>query len=177
MIRIFSTIEKPLSVSEIKKVHGIMQKGYELTEEEVWGKNYVRLFLEDYSLLIEKGEIYVAYLSGVIVGCMHVYSRNLEAHAFSLLSVDFSYGGKGIGSKLIQRAELEALKCKATRMEIEILRVKDSEVPHKVKLAKYYERLGYQYVESKDCSCIIPDSKYKLLKAPSNFDFYVKELV
>ena len=59
---------------------------------------------------------------------------------------------------------------------MEILRLKGQEIPHKVRLADYYKRLGYEHTGSKDSNCLIPDWKYKLLLAPSDFDFYSKEL-
>ncbi len=176
MLKIVSTKERQLSETEVKQLHHVMVKGYELTEEEIWGKNYVRLFLPDFKALIDKGNVYVAYLNDLIVGCIHVYKKNNDAYGFGLLSVDFNYAGRGIGTALIQKAEEIAIANHAKQMKIEILRVKDEDVHHKVILANYYKRLGYKYTHSKDCSCLIPEWKYKLLIKPSNFDFYVKDL-
>jgi predicted N-acetyltransferase YhbS len=176
MIQIFSTADKKISTKEIKKLHEIMRIAYEVTEEEIWGKNYTRLFIEDFSQLIEKGNMHIAYLNNEIVGSVHVYRKDENTYSFGLLSVDFSVGGKGIGSALISRAEEIAIKNNATSIKIEILRVKGVDVPHKIRLADYYRRLGYTHVGSEDCACIIPESKCKLLIAPSDFDFYSKKL-
>jgi len=176
MLKIFPTSEKPLNQAQIEKVHDIMCIAYEKTEEEIWGENYVRLFLEDYTKLILEGNIFVAYLNDVIVGSIHIYQKDKQTYTFSLLSTDFNYGGQGIGTALINRVEAEALKNGANQVKMEILRVKDINVPHKVRLHNYYKRLGYNYTHSEDCACIIPDWKYKLLVAPSNFDFYCKKL-
>ena len=176
MLKIRSTSERALSEEEIVKVHSILQIAYEVTEEEIWGKNYDRLFVEDFRKLVKEGNIYVAYLNEEIVGSVHAYVKDEETYKFGLLSTDFKYGGQGIGTALIKRVEEEALKNGAKQIKIEILRVKDREVPHKLRLAEYYKRLGYQFTGAEDCSCIIPDWKYKLLVAPSNFDFYCKVL-
>lgn len=176
MLKIIPTSIKPLSDSEIKEVHEIMRIAYEVTEEEIWGPNYIRLFIEDFTQLVGEGNIYVAYLNHKIVGSVHVYPKDEQTYSFGLLSVDFNVGGQGIGTALINRVEKEAKKNGATQVKMEILRVKSKDIPHKLRLAQYYERLGYIYSHSEDCACIIPDWKYKLLVEPSNFDFYTKQL-
>lgn len=176
MIQILSTSEKPLSASAIKEAHNIMRIAYESTEEEIWGKNYERLFLEDFSELVEKGEIFVAYKDGSIVGSVHVYAKDKETFKFSLLSVSTNYGGKGVGTALVQRAEEEAKTHGASQVKIEILRVRGVDVPHKLRLHDYYIRLGYEHTHSSDSSCLIPAWKHKLLVAPSDFDFFCKKL-
>lgn len=176
MIQILSTSEKQLTPSEIKEAHEILRIAYEVTEEEIWGKDYNRLFIEDFTALVEAGEIYVAYLDNKIVGSIHIYQHNSDTYKFSLLSVDFKHGGNGIGTALINRAEEEAIQNGAKQIKIEILRVKGKDVPHKVRLHNYYQRLGYAYTHSADSDCLIPDWKYKLLVNPSDFDFYCKEL-
>jgi len=176
MLKIIPTFQQPLNQVEIKQLHEIMRIAYEVTEIEIWGPNYVRLFIEDFTKLIKNGNIFVAYLDEKIVGSVHIYAKDKNTYSFGLLSVDFSAGGKGIGTALINRVEEEAKKNGATQIKMEILRVKNLDVPHKVRLAQYYTRLGYSYTHSEDCACIIPDWKYKLLVQPSDFDFYVKKL-
>lgn len=177
MLKIIPTSEKQLTPSEIKEVHEIMRIAYAETEAEIWGKNYVRLFLPDYTKLIEEGNIFVAYLNGKIVGSVHIYQKNKDTYTFSLLSADFNVGGQGIGTALVKRVEEEALKHGAKFIKMEILRLKGIDVPHKIRLHNFYERLGYNYTHSADSDCIIPDWKYKLLVKPSDFDFYSKDLV
>jgi len=176
MLKIIPTSQRPLNQDEIVQLHEIMRIAYEVTEIEIWGPNYIRLYIEDFTRLIESGNIFVAYLNNKIVGSVHIYSKDKNTYSFGLLSVDFNVGGQGIGTALIERVEEEALKNGAKQIKMEILRVKNLDVPHKIRLANYYKRLGYQYDHSEDCACIIPDWKYKLLKKPSDFDFYVKKL-
>lgn len=176
MIKIKSTNTVKLNEQQIVRLHDIIRIAYEKTEEEIWGKNYVRIFLDDFKVLVDKGEILVAFLDGEIVGGVHAYKRNEGVYAFSLLGVDFDYGGKGIGTQLIKSVEALAIKNGANKVNIEILRVKSTQVSHKVRLANYYKRLGYEYTHSEDCACLIPEWKYKKLHEPSNFDFYTKKL-
>jgi GNAT superfamily N-acetyltransferase len=176
MLQIKSTYNTKLTEVEIKQLHEIIRIAYEKTEEEIWGKNYVRIFYEEFKALVNKGDFLVAFLNGEIVGGVQAYLRKEGVYSFSLLGVDFNHGGKGIGTALINEVEKEAESKGATQVDIEILRVRDVDVKHKLVLANYYERLGYRYTHSDDCSCIIPEWKYKLLVAPSDFDFYTKKL-
>tara|TARA_B100000809_G_C14916312_1_gene451741 strand:+ start:40 stop:576 length:537 start_codon:yes stop_codon:yes gene_type:complete len=176
MLEIINTSDKQLSSSQIKEAHKILRTAYEVTEKEIWGADYDRLFIEDFTELVKSGNIFVAYLDHEIVGSVHVYSKDRDTYTFSLLSVDFDKGGKGVGTALIKRAEKEAIKHGANQIKIEILRVKNVDVPHKLRLHNYYQRLGYLHTGSEDCSCIIPEWKCKLLIAPSDFDFYSKKL-
>ena len=176
MLQIIPTYEKELTASQTKEAHEILRIAYAVTEKEIWGDNYDRLFLEDFTKIVKSGDIFVAYLNDQIVGSVHIYASDKDTYRFSLLSVDFKHGGNGIGTALIKRAEEEALKHGAKQIKIEILRVKNVDVPHKLRLHQYYQRLGYVHTGSEDCSCLIPDWKYELLVAPSDFDFYCKKL-
>ena len=177
MLKILSTSEKQLTPLEISQAHEILRIAYEVTEVEIWGENYIRLFLKEFTELVLEGNIFVAYLNDVIVGSVHVYQKDVNTYKFSLLSVDLKFGGQGIGSALIKKAEEEAIKNNATQIKIEILRVKGVDLPHKIRLHNFYQRLGYTYTHSANSDCIIPDWKYKLLIKPSDFDFYTKELI
>lgn len=161
---------------ELDELYEIIIKGYELTEEEVWGPKYVRVFRPEYDRLIEKGEVLIAFYNGKVAGGIHHYSINDQGYTFSLLAVNFSLGGLGIGKALIDEIENIAISKKAKQIKIEVLRVRGVDTIAKLKLAKFYDRLGFKYSHSKDCSCLIYQEKYEKLKAPSDFDFYIKQL-
>ena len=176
MIEIVNANSAQFNEYDLKELYNIVVKGYELTESEIWGENYIRVFFKDYRDLIDSGEIRLALFNGKIAGGIHGYAVNETTYAFSLLATDFNLKGKGIGTALIRALEIEAKNLGATSMTIEILRVKHKEIEGKITLARFYERLGYAYTHSEDCICKIPQEKYKKLKAPSNFDFYVKAI-
>jgi hypothetical protein len=48
-------------------------------------------------------------------------------------------------------------------------------VPFKVRLAQWYERLGFKYTHSENFAEVVPE-KGKNLVNPSDFDYYLKEL-
>ncbi len=164
------------SQEEIDQLYNIIIKGYELTEEEVWGKHYIRIFRPEFDALVNQKQVLIAKYNGIVVGGIHHYQLANEVYTFSLLATDFAFSGKGFGTALIEAVEDIALKTGHKKVQMEILRVKGLDTVSKLKLAKFYEKLGYQYTHSEDCSCKIPMPKYGRLKAQSDFDFYVKSL-
>lgn len=164
------------SSEELDALYNIVIKGYEITEAEIWGKNYVRVFRPEYDSLIEKGQILIAKYNGEVAGGIHFYRIDNKRFTFSLLATDFRNAGKGIGKLLIEKIEFETLKAGGVSVQMEVLRVKDKDTESKLRLDKFYKKLGYTYSHSEDCICKIPIEKYKKLEAPSNFDFYIKEL-
>ena len=175
MIKVQSAKAAVLSEEEKFKLYEIMRIAYALTEVEVWGENYVRLTFEEYKTLIEKDEILVAMHEDEIVGGVHYYQRSKHKFAFSLLSADFDKSGLGIGRALIEEVEKRAKNKNANYIEIEILRPRGIEVPFKVRIRDWYQRLGFVYKGSQDFTEVNPE-KGKNLVNPSDFDYYLKEL-
>jgi len=176
MIEIKNANDDQFSPSDIQQLYDIVIKGYELTEAEIWGLNYVRIFPEDYDKLIAEGSVLVATMKNQVVGGVYFYKIDPNTYGFGLLATDFNFKSKGIGATLIEAVEMIAKNNGANAVTIEILRVKGVDVPSKLILAEYYERLGYHYTHSEDCSCKIHSEKYKRLIAPSDFDFYTKKI-
>jgi len=166
------------SKEHIKRLYDIMIYGYEVTEVEVWGENYKRMLPEEFDAIIEKGELIGAWWEGVPVGSIHTSPLTKEAYVFGLLSADFDYKGKNIGRQLIQAAEEHARKNGAAFMELEILRLKDKELPVKEQLRDWYTRLGYEHTITIDFADRKPDKAEKAehFAAPSVFDCYRKSL-
>jgi GNAT superfamily N-acetyltransferase len=157
MIKVVSAKEAALSEEEIFRLYEIMRIAYALTEVEVWGEDYVRISLNDYKKLIDKDEILMAVSNSEIVGGIHYYQRAADKFAFSLLSADFNKSGLGIGRALIDEVAKRAKQAGANYLVIEILRPKDMEVPFKVRIRDWYERMGFVYTGSQDFSEVLPD--------------------
>lgn len=174
MLEIVNASLPRFSEDDIQKLYDIVIKGYELTEEEVWGKKYIRIFPEEYKALVKKKEVLVALYDNEIVGGIQYYFPDKATSTFSLLATNFVFKGKGIGTALINEVEKLAKIAGASMIKIEILRVRGLDVDCKMVLANYYNRLGYKYTHSEDCICKIHAEKYKKLEAPSDFDFYEK---
>ena len=173
MVEIHSA--KLASHQQRRQLYEFLIVAYAVTEIEVWGPNYVRIEFEDYDELIEKGEVLIAYYDGEVVGGIHYSRRGESMYSFSLLCADFSKSGLGIGRALIEEVEKIAKDNGAVEIEIEILRTKGIEVPFKVRLKDWYQKLGYVYTHSQNFANIRPEKAKKLL-APSDFDHYLKNL-
>jgi len=144
----------------------------------MWGPNYVRMPFEEFNHLVEQGELFAAIVDGIYVGSIHVYPLNETTYSFGLLSVDSAFEGHGIGRKLIAAAEARAIENGAKWMEIEVLRLRDKELPFKKILDQWYRKLGYEWTVTQDFIERKPDKpeKVKAFIQPSVFDCYQKSL-
>lgn len=166
------------SSHKIQQQHCVLIHAYAVTETEIWGKNYVRISEEEYNDLIKNEHVYTASLNDEVVGTILLSRHNATTFSFGLLAVDFSKRGMGIGRKLVEHVEREALELGGKTMTLEILRPKHVVVPFKKQLAEWYERQGYQFTHSADFLELKPTKieKAKQLVAPAVFDCYRKEL-
>lgn len=166
------------TTEEVRVLHAIMVEVYAVTEVDIWGHDYQRMDLAEFTEIINKEELLVAKFNGQLVGCLHLYRLTDFVFSFGLLSVDFNFKGKGIGRELIQFAEEIARKNKGESMEIEVLRAKHQELEFKQILDQWYQRLGYELIQTVDFLERKPDKveKSKLFVQPSVFDCYRKIL-
>ena len=167
-----------LSSHETHQIHQLMVAAYAQTEREIWGDNYVRMEASAFQDLIRKNCIHIARLHGEIVGSVATIQIDKESFGFSLLNVQKSKSGQGIGRMLIEASESSAKNMGAKYMKIEILRASEVEVPQKVMLAKWYASLGYEFVKSMRFEDVKVSEASKALKliAPAHFDCYIKSL-
>ena len=158
--------------------YNILIHAYKVTEREIWGENYVRIEVEEYKELIEKKIVFTAKLDNEAVGTILLLNNGNKTFSFGLLAVDFAKKGMGIGRKLIEAAENEAIRQGANRMVLEILKPENQYVAVKQQLAEWYERLGYNHFKTASFIDLKPDKikKAKLLITPSVFDCYEKKL-
>ena len=178
MITLDPAIIDNLSEAEIKRTHEILRHAYAVTEIDIWGENYSRVSLVEFTDLIQSGEVILARIENEIVGSIHTFEISTDSFSFGLLSVDFAHKGKGIGRMLISATEKRAIESGATFMELEILKPRDTEVPIKKVLHDWYLRLGYVYTNTFSFLERKPDKfeKAKKLIAPAVFDCYRKKI-
>jgi GNAT superfamily N-acetyltransferase len=176
MIEVVSASTANLTEKDYQRLFKIVTDAYAKTEEEVWGKNYVRIPYEEYIQLLKDGkEMILAYLDDELVGSVRYYERELGIYTFSLLSADFDKMGQGIGRALVQEVERRAKAAGAKYIQIEILRARAEDTYFKTRLADWYQRIGYQYTHSEDFAKLRPEKAKKLVQ-PSDFDYYQKSL-
>ncbi|MDX2359479.1 MAG: GNAT family N-acetyltransferase [Crocinitomicaceae bacterium] len=168
-----------LSEADVDRLYEIMRHAYAVTEVEIWGPNYTRMPKEEFRTLIVQEQIIAARLNEKLVGSIYTYPLTDTVWAFGLFSADFAYKGLGIGRALIKAAELHAVnEANASCMELEILKPRDFKVPVKVALKEWYERLGYEFLETVSFEERKPTKaeKAKNFLVPCVFDCYCKDL-
>lgn len=172
-IEILSSEEHTFNPAERSELFEIMRDAYARTEVEIWGENYLRMPQAEYEGLIDEGRILGAILDGRVVGS--IFSKNIDSDTstFGLLAVHRDFGGRGIGSALVEAAEQRAQLEGSKYMNIEILRPRDFEVPIKNRLRSWYAGMDYEFTHHENFQDRRPD-RAKDLKEPSVFDCYRK---
>lgn len=176
MIRIVPHNSLELSLADKKRLFELMRHAYAITEEDIWGRDYNRLEIEEYFQLLKTGVFYVALENDEILGSVQVYQKDKETFGFGLLNVDFDHTGKNIGERLIKSSEKYAIENGAKTMQLEIIRAEDPVSQFKNWLRKYYEQLGYVFIETVPFEFIEQDKpeKRKDMKTNAVFDILQK---
>lgn len=179
MITIENANIETLNQFDLTRLYELMIKAYAETEVEIWGEDYERLSYNEFVEIIKKEELYLARIDNEIVGSVHIFKIDNDTFSFGLLNSDFDKKGLGIGSALVDKAEELAIKSGAGKVNIEVLRPSDFEVPGKVMLANWYLIKGYTFTMYDTFLNLKPDKieKSKALKVPSGFDCYTKSLI
>jgi len=120
-------------------------------------------------------QVLVAFMDDQVVGGLRYYQSDENTFGFGLFGADFSLSGKGIGRALIDRVEAEAKKSGIQKIKIEVLRPRDFEVPIKIFLHNWYQRLGYKFTHTVGFAEEFPE-RAKGILVPSVFAFYEKQL-
>ena len=179
MISIENANIKTLNEFDLIRLYKLMIKAYAETELEIWGEDYERLSYNEFVEIIKKEELFIARMGNEIVGSIHVFRIDNDTFSFGLLNSDFDKKGLGIGSALVDKAEEIAIKNGVDKVNIEVLRPSDFEVPVKVMLTNWYLKKGYTFTMYDTFINLKPDKieKSKALKVPSGFDCYTKSLI
>ena len=170
--------DKGINEVDFVRAYDILIYAYAQTEAEIWGENYSRISKEDFKKIVKSGEVFLAYKENQVVGCVRLFKVSTESYSFGLLAVNFSIKGQGIGRKLVESAEQEAVKLGASLMDIEILKARDIRVQSKIDLHEWYTRLGYVFFGTDSFVTLKPmeaDKAEKMIN-PSVFDQYRKTL-
>ena len=167
-----------LDEQTLSQVYAILIHAYAETEVEIWGQNHIRISKQKFTTLIERNEIFGAFIENQPVGSVRLFKKTSETFSFGLLSADLNMQGKGIGNSLVSHIETVAKQKGATYMDIEILKAVALETPFKKKLKKWYTKLGYSFTHSSSFTELKPTiaEKAKNLVQPCVFDCYQKVL-
>jgi GNAT superfamily N-acetyltransferase len=110
----------------------------------------------------KKGTFILAEDGGTVVGCNYVELRS-DSGYFGLLSIDPSYQGRGLGRKLVERAEEFCGRAGCPLMRIRVLN-------HRTELPPFYQKLGYHIAGTEEVKQVAT------ARMPYNFIVMEKEL-
>ena len=144
-------------------VVAIVNMAYAAAEGDLWevGAGFERTSVEEVAALIEKRELLVALIEGVVVGSIHCHlaTANLPpgyedapVAEFGLLAVSERHRRNGVGRQLIASAELwgDQAGCRAVQCELLAPRHGVHQGPlGKDRMRLYYAGLGYTLNEGR----------------------------
>ncbi len=147
----------PASLAEdaalVARLTAIINAAYQYEAGLFWDLKWLRTDPDEVRALVRSGQLAVAWLEGSaqkepaeLVGCVQVKMVDTKTSEFGMLVCDASYRGTGIGRDLVQSAEDEAKQQGAEVMQLMLLYPDGWENESKVRLAKWYERVGYRLV-------------------------------
>ena len=169
-----------VDLSEINKnrIFDLMVRAYAITEEDIWGENYVRVPREEYFRLLENETFFIALEGDQLIGSIQVYRKSDTLFGLGLLNIDFEHKGRNIGSLLVSAAEDYARQNGGKCMQIEILRPEISDSAYKKWLEEWYEKLNYRFIETVPFEAIETEQSHKKKKIKTNavFDIFHKTL-
>lgn len=160
----------------IKELVALINAVYLASEASLWVENHRRISKERLTEIFNKNKLIIAKIGIEVVGCLHLEPINHEIYKFKMVAVDFKHKRKGIGGKLIQFAEQQALNSGAKIMQLELLVPDEAEHPDKVMLENWYTSIGYQ-LEDMQSVDYCHDGLAQFLITPCKAAIYRKALI
>jgi len=155
----------------VKMINGV----YLESEAELWKDEHFRITGPRLLEIIKKEELLLVVDGDAICGCVHLEPINKTMHKFKMLVANPKFKGKGVGSILVDFAEVEARKKGAKKMQLELLVPTEFEHADKVFLKTWYTRIGYQKVAEQSVDAA-HEGLSKLLKTGCVAEIYQKVL-
>jgi GNAT superfamily N-acetyltransferase len=142
-------------VAVVDSIVDVVNRAYTTAEAELWRRPLPRTDADETRTAIANGEVAVARLDGAIVGSLFVRLLDVDTGWFGALGVDPTFGGRGIGGRLVEYAEQRALAAGARTMQLELL-VPARPIAHTDRLEAWYSALGYRETESRELAELDP---------------------
>jgi len=137
-----------------ERIVGLVNAAYDVGESGMW-KDRPRTSVQDVSAKLKSEKLMLVRcggsagdpvtpdsLVGVVLVDLH-FDAAQKLGEFGMLAVASGYQGKGLGLMLVQAAEAHAVAFGLTSLCLELMSPSLFEHPEKVRLDKWYRRLGY----------------------------------
>lgn len=153
----------------------LINQVYTTSEGEFWKEGHLRTDVEHLAQLIAAGELLIAIIDDVVVGCVEFRMQTGSTGIFQMLVTDPNYRGRGIASKMVTELEQLLIQKGAKRLRLELLVPLGWEHGDKQMLHDWYTRIGFRKQRVIPFESMYPSAKEDLV-APCEFVVYIKLL-
>jgi GNAT superfamily N-acetyltransferase len=137
-------IESDLGADNIQRLSDLINEVYDDAESGMWKRQGTRTNPVGVERLLRAQALILAVIDGVLVGSVNVNLMSNGVGEFGMLVADLKHRGKGIGSALVDRAEMWARDMACHTMRLELLTPRNWTHPSKEFLKMWYSRIGYE---------------------------------
>jgi GNAT superfamily N-acetyltransferase len=156
-------------------VADLINEVYAEAEDGLWVEGATRTTVGEVAELTRTGQIAVARLGVLVVGCIRVQRLDEETGEFGLLAADPAHRGIGVGRELVRFAERRCRAAGLGTMQLELLVPREWTHPTKEFLDGWYTRIGYRVARTGTIDEAYP-ALAPLLATPCDFVIYQKDL-
>jgi hypothetical protein len=139
----------------IAQLTHIINAAYAAGEQGLWPPDTPRVFESEVQQMVDREELLFAYRDDELAGLVRVHALDERTAELGLLSA--ARLDSGVGGELIRLAEDWARERGMPRMRLQLLVPREGEHPFKVRLHKWYSRLGYRAIGAEDVAKALPD--------------------
>lgn len=185
--RVTVSLASPESASDgclVDRLVSIVNAAYSACEGSMFTHDYQRTNAAEVAQFLRLGEMVVATLwnddagtaQPTVIGCVRMQTLSPTHGEFGMLALDGTYKGRGYGRDLVVFAADECRRRGRTIMQVELLFPMWFEHATKLRLEKWYQRLGYELVKTEPFQQSYPHLA-PLLRGECEFRVYEKALV
>jgi GNAT superfamily N-acetyltransferase len=159
----------------MERVTDLINEVYAVAEDGLWVEGATRTTVDEVAELTRTGQIAVARLGVLVVGCIRVQRLDEETGEFGILAADPAHRGVGVGRELVRFAERRCRAAGLRTMQLELLVPREWTHPTKEFLDGWYTRIGYRVARTGTIDEAYP-ALAPLLATPCDFVIYQKDL-
>ncbi|EGR48878.1 uncharacterized protein TRIREDRAFT_106798 [Trichoderma reesei QM6a] len=177
------------NAADVSAITELVNRVFIEGEAGIWNNGYVRTSDAEVADLIRKGQLAVARLAspaatsakellgrkGRLVGCVCVKQNSGSMCTLSMLALDKTYQGLGLGREMFQFVEDYCLSLGCTTLGLDILVPTTYDHPLKTRMQAWYKRRGFRETRLADFAEEYP-ALAPLLRGPVVYRVFEKKL-
>ncbi|KAL7790338.1 acyl-CoA N-acyltransferase [Trichoderma ceciliae] len=176
-------------LTEISAITSLVNVVFVEAEAGIWNNGFLRTSDAEVADFIRRGQLALAYLAspsassdgprshqkGQLVGCVCIKQNSDSMCTLSMLALDKTHQGLGLGREIFSFVEQNCLSLGCTTLALDILVPTSYAHPLKTRMQAWYMRLGFQEVRLADFAEEYP-ALAPLLSGPVVYRLFEKKL-